>query len=487
MAGFFSKGGRSSGRLGRRLIINILLANALLSVFAASFQLYASYKQGWAEVAGKVQIIDDSFRYGFEEALWKYDFQLIDALLEGIVYDQAVRHVILETDNGRRWELGNTQGVAPEVSGSIEFQRQGANGETLQLGRMYVGLGLASVRSRMWAQFWALVQANFAKTFAASVVMVLLFDRMVTRHLQDIAAYVSAQGWFGNQQALCLDRSSSQKGDDIDQIVNAINAAHEKGRQDYEALEREVQRRRVVETMLRQRTQALQDANKEQSQFTYAISHDMKSPVNSIHMLIDELSRTEAGNLSPDGQDILSDVHETAKRMMNLIEDVLLYSRTVNDAMDVDDVDLNAVVQKAREGLCDVIETQGASVDIGQLPDLRGNAHQLQLLFHNLIGNGLKFRANDSVPHVSVASVPSHRPGFVTIRIADSGIGIPAEHHDKVFALFQRLHTHASYPGSGVGLTISKRVVANHGGQISLQSSQGSGCIIDVELPQGGP
>ncbi|MEP3917214.1 ATP-binding protein [Ascidiaceihabitans sp.] len=486
MTGFFSVGGRSSSALGRRMVIYILLANAFLSLFASSVQLYASYKQGRAQVTATVQMIENNFKHGFEEALWRYNSPLIEALLEGVLHNEDVQYLKLQSDNGQIWEAGEFTGVDRTVSGTVDFFHDADTTREVPLGKLFVGVSLQSVETRLWSQLLVMLFSNLGKTLCASMVMLLLFDRIVTRHLETISQHVSQRGWFDRRDPLRLDRAPHETQDDLDNIAAAINEAHRKGRQDFDALQTEVHRRRVVETLLRQRSQALENANEEQAQFTYAISHDMKSPANTIQMLLKELLETEADNLSEDGKSMIADACLTVQRMTLLVEDVLNYARTVGDDLQVEDVDLNVLLAEIVQDLTGDIAQSNGIVEIGDLPRLQGSPWQLRLLFQNLVQNGLKFAKPGVTPHVTIREVLPKKRDQIRICVQDNGIGVDQIHHEKIFALFQRLHTHTEHPGSGLGLTVCKRVTANHGGTISMKSQSGDGCAMTVEFPAEG-
>jgi signal transduction histidine kinase len=226
--------------------------------------------------------------------------------------------------------------------------------------------------------------------------------------------------------------------------------------------------------------QHLTQTNREQAEFTYAISHDLKSPNNTIRMLIDELSLSAGPDLNPDARELIDLARQTTERMARLVDDVLAYSRCIEDQAVMVPVDLDQLLATITADLRSDIATSGALVEIAPLPVVWGVPVQLKLLFQNLTANAMKFRAPGRVPLIRVTQKP--KGGRVLISVRDNGIGIAPEHHQRVFGLFQRLHDHASYQGSGLGLALCKRIMTNHGGDIRLDSIPGEGSCFTVSL-----
>ncbi|MCW1931491.1 sensor histidine kinase [Pararhodobacter zhoushanensis] len=224
----------------------------------------------------------------------------------------------------------------------------------------------------------------------------------------------------------------------------------------------------------------LETANKEQAEFTYAMSHDLKSPSNTIRMLIDELAEMET--LTPEGREMLADMRATNQRMCRLVDDVLRYSQIVDTPMTVETVDLTALIKEVKADLASEIAQSRATVSTSALPTLMGNQMQLRMLFQNLISNAVKFRAPDRRPLIEITS--ERAPDGLQIVIADNGIGIPETFRDRVFGLFQRLNAQSAYDGTGLGLTICQRVMSNHQGRITIGPGIDGGTAFAMTFPE---
>lgn len=469
--------------MGRNLIALILLMNAFLSVITSSVQLYSGYQRDETRILLTIETIDESFRDGFEDALWDYNFGLIEALLNGVFNKNYVEYVKLTTVEGRTWELGNrnASGAVPQ---DIEFFHEAPNGDELPLGNLSVVLSFDVAWERMWSQAWTILASNFAKTVVACIFMLLLFDRRISRHLKTIATYVARTSWPKNDQLIQLDRPNQRVADELDHIVTAINTAKHKSHSDFALLEREIEQRQIVEAMLKHRTGALEEANREQAEFTYAISHDLKAPANTICMLLGELAELETERLSADGREILDDAKRTVLRMTHLVEDVLGYARTVESPMEPEDIDLDAMARDIEHDLRGDITAARATVTIDDLPSVEGNAIQMRLLLQNLMSNAIKFRDPNRHPKINITKLPGNADSQVGFSVCDNGIGIDADYHEKVFGMFQRLHAYGEYDGTGLGLSLCKRIVNNHGGKITLRSNPGQGSCFEIWLPR---
>jgi light-regulated signal transduction histidine kinase (bacteriophytochrome) len=173
---------------------------------------------------------------------------------------------------------------------------------------------------------------------------------------------------------------------------------------------------------------------------------------------------------------------EGAKRMQALIGGLLEYSRVGRIDEPLAAVDTKTALDQALQNLRSAIDESRASVTRGPLPTVTGNAGRLAQVFQNLIGNAIKFRRPGVAPAIHVSAVPQGKEWHFAIR--DNGIGIDPQYLDRIFVIFQRLHTRAEYPGTGIGLSICKKVVERHGGRIWVESQPGAGATFQFTLPR---
>ncbi|MEP5728184.1 MAG: ATP-binding protein [Sulfitobacter sp.] len=469
--------------LGRRLIVQILAVNLLLSVVASAAQLTTGYFRDRAQIFSVVDDVSDSFHSGFERALWEYNFELVDALIDGIITKPDVEFVRIKDFQGQVSERGVE--FRNMTTREVVFTHTKPNGEVLPLGNLTIGISTEQLNKRVLSQLWTLLLSNFAKTILASIAMLALFERNVGRHLRKLALHFNQTPWPQHGEKVRLDRKEPGRPDALNDIVDAIHKAKQQSIEDIRKLNEEIEKRKKVENLLTLRTSALEDANREQAEFTYAISHDLKSPANTVRMLLNEFRISEMDNLSSDGLEILQDAEQTTARMTALVEDVLSYARTVEDGMVLETVDLEILIQEITEDLKADIIAANAELNHTGLRKITGNKAQIRLLLQNLISNAIKFHAPDIPPVITLSGRTIPGSGSIEISVQDNGIGISEEYHQRVFGLFQRLHSFESYEGSGLGLTLCKRIVTNHGGTISVSSVIDEGSRFTVVLPTG--
>ena len=228
----------------------------------------------------------------------------------------------------------------------------------------------------------------------------------------------------------------------------------------------------------------LERSNLDLQQFAYVASHDLKTPLRSIGGFVQILERNYGPKLD---EKALGLIHRTAaavKRLEQLIEDLLSYARLNSEARPLGPVDVADVAEEVIHLLDAAIVESHAQVSAGALPEINGDRTQLVQLLLNLIGNGIKYRS-DRTPLVHVSAKRGDR-GWV-FSVADNGIGIDGKHHEKIFEVFKRLHTQVEYSGTGIGLSVCRRVVERHGGKIWITSAAGEGSTFSFTIPDTSP
>jgi signal transduction histidine kinase len=230
-------------------------------------------------------------------------------------------------------------------------------------------------------------------------------------------------------------------------------------------------------------SEELKRSNDELQQFAYVASHDLQEPLRMVGSYCQLLQRRYQGKLGPDADEFIGFAVEGAKRMQRLINDLLLYSRVGTKGKQFVETPLEQVLAGALANLTIAVEEAKAEITHDPLPTVCGDDVQLMQLLQNLLGNALKF--HDELPvriHIGV-----ERDGEMwRIRVQDNGIGIQPQYADRIFMIFQRLHTRQEYPGTGIGLSICKKIVERHGGRIWVEPAPAKGSIFNITLPASG-
>ncbi|MCX7142442.1 MAG: PAS domain S-box protein [Proteobacteria bacterium] len=235
-----------------------------------------------------------------------------------------------------------------------------------------------------------------------------------------------------------------------------------------------------LEQRVRDRTAELELANHELESFSYSISHDLRAPLRAINGFAKVLSVDYREKLDKDASSLLLRIEQNATRMNGLIEDVLEFARVGRGTLNPRRVDMRALVDEVIAEMQASAGT-GAQVSVGDLPHATGDAVVVRQIWQNLIGNALKFSRHATPPRIAIEGAGNGRMVEYTIR--DNGAGFDAAYADKLFGVFQRLHTGSEFEGTGIGLAIVRRIVQRHGGSISAEGAVGGGATFRFTLP----
>ncbi len=254
----------------------------------------------------------------------------------------------------------------------------------------------------------------------------------------------------------------------------------------YRGVGRDITRRKLAQAALRgahdqleRKAHELARSNEELQQFAYVASHDLQEPLRMISSYTQLLERRYRDRLDSDASEFMGFIVDGAARMKQLIEDLLAYSRVGTRGRAFQSVDCQAAFDKAVANLRGAIEQSGARITHDPLPSVLGDTGQLVQLLQNLIANAIKFRG-DAAPVVHLGARQSGEGWIFSVK--DEGIGIDPQYFERIFLMFQRLHSKADYPGTGIGLAICKKIVDRHGGRIWVESQPGRGCTFFFTL-----
>ncbi|MEU6491205.1 ATP-binding protein [Streptomyces sp. NPDC046984] len=233
--------------------------------------------------------------------------------------------------------------------------------------------------------------------------------------------------------------------------------------------------------LLDEQTEDLKRSNTELEQFAYVASHDLQEPLRKVSSFTQLLQRRYGGQLDDKADQYIAFAVDGANRMQTLINDLLAFSRVGRVHNDHQTVDLEEVLSRTLDTLSVAVEESGAEITHDVLPTVVGDSTQLSILWQNLLSNAIKFRSPDRPPRIHIGVVP-HGDAW-EFAVTDNGIGIAPEFREKVFIIFQRLHTKDAYPGTGIGLAMCKKVVEFHDGTIRIDPDAEVGTRVVFTLP----
>jgi signal transduction histidine kinase len=248
-------------------------------------------------------------------------------------------------------------------------------------------------------------------------------------------------------------------------------------------LVKEIAERKLAMTALAAREAELQRSNTDLEQFAYIASHDLQEPLRMVSSYTQLLARRYQGKLDKEADEFIGFAVDGVSRMQLLINDLLTYSRVGRRGKELQPTESGTALERALKNLKLMIEDNEGSVTHDRLPAVLADDRQLEQLFQNLVGNAIKYHG-DEPPRVHISA--ERRDGWCTFAVKDNGIGIEPQHFERIFQVFQRLHTREEYPGTGIGLAVCKKIVERHGGRIWVESEPGKGSTFRFTLPAKG-
>jgi len=299
---------------------------------------------------------------------------------------------------------------------------------------------------------------------STGLILAITVSRSIQKGLGEIllAAKAVTRGDY-SRKAVAYSR------DEIGMLANNFNSMAEE-LQRLEEENKEVNN--FLEKKVRQRTSEMESKNKELEQFAYVASHDLQEPLRTISGFVELLQKEYREKLDGNGEKYLAYLSQASDRMKVLIKDLLDYSR-IGREKQARPIDCNTLMDEVLADLGKSIRDSGAQITSGYLPSLYAYPTELKLLFQNLIANAIKFRHRDRPPEIKVSSVLEN--GNWKFTVSDNGIGMEHQFLERIFIIFQRLHTRDQYEGSGIGLAHCKKIVELHEGRIWADSEAGKG------------
>jgi PAS domain S-box-containing protein len=326
-----------------------------------------------------------------------------------------------------------------------------------EMATQILGLGATTAPPENWAQFYGLYQAD--KKTLLKEEQIPLVRAMNGETVDKIQVYVRNRGvpsgiWCSvNARPLV-----SLTGERVGGVV----------------VFEDITKRKVL-------ADEVARSNRDLQQFAYAAAHDLQEPIRSIVGFTDLLIARLQNTLDEKSADQLKRVHAAAQRMQGLINALLAFARIETRSKPPEPCNCTRILDEVIANMHGTITQTGASIETDDLPTVVADKSQITQLFQNLISNALKYKKESEAPRVTITS--SRVPGAHQFAITDNGIGIDMTYAEKIFVIFQRLHTKEEFPGSGVGLALCKKIVERHGGEIWLKSEPNKGSTFFFTLP----
>ncbi len=249
----------------------------------------------------------------------------------------------------------------------------------------------------------------------------------------------------------------------------------------YLAIKEDITRRKESEQRLQETMADLERSNRDLEQFAYVSSHDLQEPLRKIKNYTELLAGRYSEMIDEQGKHYIDIITRGTSRMQHLIDDLLSYSRVSSKGIQYEKVDMNKLIGDVEDNLELSIYRAKAELVRDELPEITGDESQLYLLFQNLISNAIKFRREEALK-INISA--KEEQDTITFSVRDNGIGMKMKYAEKIFTVFQRLHSRDEYEGTGIGLAICKKIVERHAGKIWFESEEGKGTVFYIQLPR---
>lgn len=243
---------------------------------------------------------------------------------------------------------------------------------------------------------------------------------------------------------------------------------------------RDITENKKAEEKIKRARKELERSNKELEQFAYVASHDLQEPLRSVAGFTELIARRYKGKLDQDADEFIEYIVNGTNRMRQMINDLLTLSRVGTRGQDFKSTNIQDILNHALNNLHSLIEKNEAEIIIGNMPTIKVDESQFMQLFQNLIENAIKFRREEN-PKIHISA--EEKDNFWIFSVKDNGIGIDERDFNKLFVIFQRLHSREEYPGTGIGLAMCKKIVKRHGGKIWVESEIGKGSTFYFKVP----
>ncbi len=462
-----------SSALGKRIVVFALALSCVFAIVATAVQLAIRYNADKVETLGTFDSTEAGFAQSLEDAVSRFDKARIDLLLNGISSHRDIAFVALTTADGTFF----TRGIEADVERSRTYElSRSEDGEDIRIGALTIGIDFTTARTRLKGRIWTTLVANLFKTLAVGLILLILFDKLVGRHLRRLSSVLQTSPWTNPENKIRLQRRPRDVPDELDKIVMSFETMRNQTQTAFKAISEQAKN-------LSELNRSLAAANREQADLTYALSHDIVTPVNTIDQLLHEL---EEDSPDPDTQDLLEDMRVTVKRMRHQIGSVQAYAAVLSHAHRPDYIDLDEVMETAVQMLARELSEGCEDIILEPLGPAYADKNAVTSLVVQLLTNALQYRDSDRALKITIAPEEAPQEDMIAFSVSDTGRGIAKEHHNQVFELFRRLHAQGDIPGCGVGLTLCRRIITRQNGKISLISTLGVGSKFTVVLPQKG-
>ncbi len=473
-----------------RVIVFILLGVIGFTVMTTTIALVVSHQRGIAAIEQRVAQIEVTYKNSLANDLWSFDRDAVQTQLSGMLNIPEVRYVNLATSLSEAFVAGSPPPADKAITRSFPIYRL-SNGRNVYLGTLEVHASKADVLTELRLRAWTTFGLEAARTLLIAVLILLIFQWLVTRHLNTLAAYARRLDLDNLDEKLDLKRGTSRRHDEFEQVAEAINQMRVTLLEDLaerKRAEEERARLLVSEQKVRTELEAARKIDQLRSYFVNSVSHDLKTPLTSLIGFAEFLEDELGGPLTDQQRDFVEQIKKNAERQEQLINDLLDYARVEAGTFELRcaEADLAEVIREISDGFLPQALAAKVSlkVTLQRAPlRLRLDQERIERVLANLLSNAVKFTPPKGVIEVRAC----RQEDRLRCEVSDTGPGIAPEDQPQLFQRYSQLESGKFRGGLGLGLSICKTIVEAHGGAIGVESALGKGSTFWFTLPGQAP
>lgn len=488
----------------RKLVVAFLGITSAALLLACTAFIVHEVKDFKASLVRNLTVLADALGKNCTAALSFANEGDAEETLQALSFEPFVISGALYADNGElfaSYSKSKDQGMIPKspgVDGSsfdeehlALFRPVELNGK--RIGTIYLKASLEGVRDRV-RSYIGISGMVLVGSLLVTLLLAAGFQRIISEpilSLVDASKLIIEKKDYSVRVPLKTADELGELTDTFNQMLADIQERDQELVQANSELHQQIDARGQAEEQLKllneqleqrvaDRTEELQRSNQELEQFAYVASHDLQEPLRMVSSYMQLIERRYKGKLDADADQFIDFAVDGAKRMQALIQALLAYSRVGSRGKPLEPTSCAKVLEEVMSNLQLAIEEAGAIVTHDEMPTVMADATQLSQLLQNLISNALKFRGAEA-PRIHLGV--KKEKGNWKFSVHDNGIGIEKQFFDRIFVIFQRLHTRGEYPGTGIGLAVCRKIVERHGGRIWLESEPGKGTTFYFTIP----
>jgi signal transduction histidine kinase len=489
---FLSASGRQRKYLGHKIVLVVLVYTLLVASLVTGVQIYRAYQTALGNLEQRFNEIENSYLPSLAAGLWSVDVPRIDALLDGMAKIPDVGRLELRGELDDAWQRVHPAHHQALQTRDFKITYREGN-DTFEMGNLHVELMAQDIQAKMWDTAKSIAITTTVSLFMSAIFVLFVFRRWIGRHLVKTAKYVQQLDLTNLDQALHLDRPSTEAQDELDLVVYAINSMRSSIQRDMKkrdlldqelALYREQLEQLVAErtadlqsktTLLESKSEQLILQNRELDAYAHTVAHDLKQPVSNL-MGASNLLNAENLELSAEkNRMLLMSIQQSSKKMHAIIDSLLLLAKVrKDDNLPLEKISLEHAAREAFHRLTPLASERHAHIHFsGYWPAVLGHEQWVEEVWANYLSNAIKY-GGDS-PNIEIGATDLAN-GYVKCWVADSGVGLSSEQQEQLFGQFVRLHPSAA-DGHGLGLSIVQRIVYKLGGEVGYDKGTKFGSV----------